>query len=150
MIGMIADAEGALNHLRHPFGGPDIAREAVRWRSAGQQRGKLCPLLNREAWRYSRRWPVCQRLDPLLARARTPVADRTLTSPQRHGDVLLVLLLPPRLFQGPGALAPLFAPISPLGGSSCSHASERPPTSLLCTGISRVVEEWASNPPSSR
>jgi hypothetical protein len=31
--------------------------------------------------------------------------------------------MPPLLFQGPGALAPLFAPIGLLGGSSCSHAS---------------------------
>jgi hypothetical protein len=46
MIGMIVDAEGALDHLRHPLGGPDIAAEAVGWRPAGQQRRQLGALLS--------------------------------------------------------------------------------------------------------
>jgi hypothetical protein len=95
MIGMVVDAEGALNHHGHPLGGPDIASEAIGWRPASQQGGNLGALLRREAWSQSGRWPVGQRLDPLVAGAGTPLADRARTDTQCRGDVFL---LPPLLF----------------------------------------------------
>ena len=117
MIGMVAHAKGALDHLRYPLGGPHIAIKAVGGGPMRQQQRDLRPLLAAEPRRHAWGWPALERLNALLTSAGEPLAHCPLTHPKRGGDVLLQ---PPLLFQGPGALAPLFAPVSLLW---CSHTA---------------------------
>src|SRR5258706_12687020 len=109
VIWMVAHAEAAPDHLGHPLGGPHVAAEPVRFCPLCQERRELRPLLLTRPWNHAGRCPTRKGLNAaLLAGAFEPLAHRPFTDSQRHGDVLLQ---PALLLQGPGALAPLLAPI---------------------------------------
>jgi hypothetical protein len=89
MIGMVAHAKGALDHLRHPLGGPHITIKAVGGSPVRQQQRDLRPLLAAEPRHHAWRRSALERLDTLLTSAGEPLAHCPLTHPERGGDVLL-------------------------------------------------------------
>src|SRR5215211_7234426 len=85
--GMIAHAEGALDHGRHPLGGPDVATKAVHLGALRQQRRHLRPLLGRQPWLLAGAWLGAQRLPAAaLSGRRQPLTDRTGRDAQRLGN----------------------------------------------------------------
>jgi len=84
---MIAHAEGALDHGRHPLGGPDVATKAVHLGALRQQRRHLRPLLGRQPWLLAGAWLGAQRLPAAaLSGTRQPLTDRTGRDAQRLGN----------------------------------------------------------------
>jgi hypothetical protein len=106
--GMVGDAKGAPDHLRHPLAGPHLAAEAVRLWPPLQEGRQLGALLQREPRLAARCGMAAQRLHPLLPCPLEPLADRASGHPQRGGDVLL---LPALFFQLPGASPSPLAPV---------------------------------------
>src|SRR5260370_4721867 len=104
-----------------PLGCPHVAAEPVCFRASGEQRRDLRPLLRTEPCSHAGRWPTRQRLHAaLLTGTFEPLAHGSFPDAQRGGDVLLQ---PTLLFQDPGALPPLFAPV---GLRWCSHVASLP------------------------
>ena len=62
MGGMVAYAEGALDHGRHPTSGPDVADEAMGLGSLRQERRELAALLDRQPRLLAWARPCSQRL----------------------------------------------------------------------------------------
>lgn len=106
--GMIAYAEGALDHDHHPRRGPDVAPEAIGFGTFRQEGGQVGALLGRQAMGGTRGDPAAQGLFASLPRPLQPLADRSLGDPQRRGDVAL---LPPVVGQLPRPEAPPLAQI---------------------------------------
>ena len=107
MIGMVADSELPPDDRRHPLGGPDVTAKAERLGSLGQQQRELRPLLRRQFRHRSGAGPTLQRLDPALASAPHPLADRPGRYPQRLRNLLLA---PALRLQRPRPQPALFTP----------------------------------------
>ncbi|HEU0026309.1 MAG TPA: hypothetical protein VFQ25_04270 [Ktedonobacterales bacterium] len=107
VIGVVANAEGAPDHVRDALSRPHVAPKAIRLGAAGQQGRDLRPLLRRELAGAAGVRSAAQRLDPASPTgAPELLADGGAAHAQRGGDVLL----PPALFVHlPGALAPPLA-----------------------------------------
>jgi hypothetical protein len=107
------------NDLADARGGPQLTTEAVRFRPARQRLRRLWALLGRQprghAW--GRATAQC-RGSTARARSLEPLAHRPFADAQRHRTVLL---LPPVLFEAPGAVASL---VTPVGRVRCSQTSE--------------------------
>ena len=131
MTGMVADPKLPPDDGRHTPSGPDVTPKAERLSSLRQQLRDLCPLLNRQLRHSPRTGPTLQRLEPTLASAPHPLADRPSRDPQRLRDLLLA---PPLRLQRPCAPPALFAPLL---RSSCflchitAHRTVRTGFSLL-------------------
>src|SRR5262249_35152056 len=122
------------DELCHPPGRPHVAAEPIGFRSPSEKCRQLRPLLDTlSGCRPGRRMPHKRLHSAFLASALEPLAHRPLTHPQRPGDILL---RPSFLLQGPGALAPLLAPV---GLSRCSH-TESLPRIYFC--LPRSVSVW--------
>ncbi len=118
MIRVVADAELAQDHGRHPAGGPDLAAEAERLGPTGQQGREPRPLLGGQLRRRAGGEAATQGLGaPALGPAH-PLADRAGGHAERFGDGLL---RPALALEGPGAQPAAFAPVG-REGMWCLHA----------------------------
>jgi hypothetical protein len=113
---MVGNAPRAPDDLGYALAGPDVPTEAVRFRTAFQERWQLSKLLNREARLPTKCGMASQALQALLASPLEPLTDGTGCDPEGCGDALL---LPALLFQLPGASPPSFAPVEL--GCLCAH-----------------------------
>jgi hypothetical protein len=116
---MVADAELAPDHGRHPAGGPDLAPEAERLGPTGQQGRDLRSLLGGQLRRRAGGEAAAQRLDAALPGAAQPLADRPGGHAERFGDGLL---RPALSLEVPGAEPPPFAPVDRPMGDDRFHA----------------------------
>lgn len=131
MIRVIAHAKAPPDHLGHPLGRPPVTAKPVGLGPARQHARDLRPLLRRQARPQARRWPTLQGGHASGTRPLHPLADRSLTDPERGGNGALC---PARLFELPGAFPPLLAPVS---FRWCSHAPDDSIPLLPFAGLSR-------------
>jgi len=115
---MMANAEGALDELRHTSRGPEVAEEAMLLGALLQKSPKLLQLLVGElgllAWMRDSQQSVGTMSSSLLE----PLADGAFCDPERDGDVAL---LPAQFLQHPGSLAPFLTPVACLPCSCLPH-----------------------------
>src|SRR5258708_5432817 len=123
MIALVAHAEGAPDYLGDAAGRPHIAAKTPSFCPTRQQGWDPRPLLGTHARPEPRWWPVLQRFDASVSSPLDPLADRAFAHPQRNGDISL---FPAQLFQLPGALAPLPAPVGFLRCSQASYSTMAP------------------------